>query len=170
MSHSTLRGGLALALTLALGACAKAPVPSTEQRPSDASMTALAALMKNQINPAFSKLMFLVFHGEELQEDPNAIRSEMQRFATMLRSGMGELAAWREPPTQSTEGREVFFTYSANVDKQTQALFEAIERRDTDSAEKQMQQIADTCNNCHHFFRLDIEDSVVPASGTASLR
>jgi hypothetical protein len=166
MSHSTLRGMFALALTLALGACAKAPVAATEQRPSDASMTALAALMKNQINPAFSKLMFLVFHGDELQEDPNAIRSEMQRFATMLRFGMAELAAWRELPTQSTEGREVFFTYSANVDKQTQSLFEAIERRDTATAEKQMQQIADTCNNCHHFFRLDIEDSVVPASGT----
>lgn len=166
MSHSTPRGTFALALTftLALGACAKPPVPATEQRPSDASMTALAALMKNQINPAFSKLMFLVFHGEELQEDPNAIRSEMQRFATMLRSGMGELAAWREPPTQSTEGREVFFTFSANVDKQTQSLFEAIERQDTGTAEKQMREIADTCNNCHHFFRLEIEDSVVPAS------
>lgn len=163
MSHSILARAM-FALTIA--ACAKAPVAATEQRPSDASMTALAALMKNQINPAFSKLMFLVFHGEELQEDPNAIRSEMQRFATILRSGMGELAAWREPPTQSTEGREVFFTFSANVDKQTQSLFEAIERRDTSTAEQHMKDIADTCNNCHHFFRLDIEDSVVPASGT----
>ena len=164
MSHSSLRGMVALALTLT--ACAKSPVPATEQRPSDASMTALAALMKNQINPAFSKLMFLVFHGEDLQEDPNAIRSEMQRFATILRSGINELATWREPPTQSTEGREVFFTFSSNVDKQTQSLFEAIERRDAGTAEQQMKEIADTCNNCHHFFRLDIEDSVVPASGT----
>jgi cytochrome c556 len=164
MSHSTTCTRALIALLLA--ACTKAPIPATEQRPSDASMTALAALMKNQINPAFSKLMFLVFHGEELQEDPNAIRIEMQRFATVLRSGMGELAAWREPPTQTTEGREVFFTYSQNVDKQTQSLFDAIERRDGGAAEKQMQEIADTCNNCHHFFRLDIEDSVVPQSGT----
>lgn len=166
MSHATLAR---LSLALVLAGCPKAPSPMTEQtRPSDASMTALAALMKNQINPAFSKLMFLVFHGEELQEDPTAIRMEMQRFATVLRQGMGELAAWREPPTQSTEGKEVFFTYSANVDKQTQTLFDAIERRDAVVAEKQMQEIADTCNNCHHFFRLDIEDSVVPASGTAT--
>ena len=167
MSHSILaRAMFALVLT----ACAKAPVPATEQRPSDASMTALAALMKNQINPAFSKLMFLVFHGQDLQEDQNAIRSEMQRFATILRSGMGELAVWREPPTQSTEGREVFFTFSANVDKQTQTLLEAIERRDNATAEQQMKDIADTCNNCHHFFRLDIEDSVVPSTTASALR
>lgn len=167
MSHSILARGM---FALALAACAKAPLPPTEQRPSDASMTALAALMKNQINPAFSKLMFLVFHGQELQEDQNAIRSEMQRFATMLRSGMGELAMWREPPTQSTEGREVFFTFSANVDKQTQTLLEAIERRDSAAAEQQMKDIADTCNNCHHFFRLDIEDSVVPSTTASALR
>ena len=167
MSHSILVRGI---LALVLAGCAKPPVPVTDQRPSDASMTALAALMKNQINPAFSKLMFLVFHGQELQEDQAAVRSEMQRFATILRSGMGELAMWREPPTQSTEGREVFFTFSANVDKQTQTLLEAIERRDNAAAEQQMKDIADTCNNCHHFFRLDIEDSVVPESTASALR
>ena len=64
----------------------------------------------------------------------------------------------------------MFFTFSANVDKQTQTLFEAIERRDGAAAEVQMKEIADTCNNCHHFFRLDIEDSVVPTSASAALR
>lgn len=145
-----------------LAACPKAPVPSSD-RPPDAGMAALAALMKNQINPAFSKLTFLVFHGDELQEDPNAVRAEMQRAATTLRGSIGELRDWPELQTQSNEGRDVFNTFAMNVDRQAQKLVDAIASRDADTAANQMQDIADTCNNCHHFFRLRIEDSVVPA-------
>lgn len=159
----TLRGVLC---ALVLSACAKPAVPSTSQdRPSDAAMAALAALMKNQINPAFSKLTFLVFHGEEMQEDPNTVRIEMQRAATILRGSLGELRDWREPPTQSAEGKDVFYTYAVSVDRQAQTLLDAIDRRDGGATQTQMQDMADTCNNCHHFFRLDIEDSVVPGRG-----
>jgi hypothetical protein len=153
-----------VALALVHVACTKAPVPASDRAP-DAGMAALAALMKNQINPAFSKLTFLVFHGDELQEDPNAVRMEMQRAATTLRGSISQLREWPEvSSSQSPEGREVFYTYAASVDRQTQRLFEAIEKRDNDTAATQMQDIADTCNNCHHFFRLKLEDSVVPAS------
>jgi cytochrome c556 len=158
VNHSTTRRAL---VALVLAACTKSQVPATDPAP-DAGMAALAALMKNQINPAFSKLMFLVFHEEDLQEEPTAVRAEMQRYAQLLRTSIGELREWKEPPTQSAEGREVFYTFSANVDRQAQQLFAAVERRDRASAEAQMQEIADTCNNCHHFFRLKIEDSVVP--------
>lgn len=161
MSRFTTSRRVALALVLSCVACTKAPAPPTEKR-SDAGMAALAALMKNQINPAFSKLTFLVFHAEELQEDPNAVRAELQRFATMLRGSILELRDWKELPTQSREGRDVFYTYAASVDRQAQTLFDAIQRKDNDTAVAQMQDIADTCNNCHHFFRLEIEDSVVP--------
>jgi cytochrome c556 len=150
------------ALMLALAACTKAPIPTTEKPASDASMAALAALMKNQINPAFSKLTFLVFHQDELKEDPNALRAELDRTATLLRTSIGELRTWKEPPTESREGRDVFYTYAASVDTQAQQLFDAIQRRDGATTTTQMQDMADTCNNCHHFFRLKIEDSVVP--------
>jgi hypothetical protein len=150
----------AAALAL-LAACTKAPIPPPDRAP-DAQFTALTALMKNDINPAFSKLTFLVFHGDDLQEDPNAVRSEMQRAAMVLRGSIGRLRDWSEPPTQSQEGKEVFYTYAVSVDHQAQALFDAIERRDNTTATTQMQDMADTCNNCHHFFRLKIEDSVVP--------
>lgn len=160
MSRPTARrAGLALVLFVA---CPKAPVPSSADRPSDAAMAALAALMKNQVNPAFSKLTFLVFHGEEMQEDPNTVRLEMQRAATILRGSLGQLRDWREPPTQSTEGKDVFYTYAMSVDRQAETLLDAIQRRDGATTVTQMQDMADTCNNCHHFFRLDIEDSVVP--------
>jgi hypothetical protein len=151
-----------IALALALAACTKAPIPQTTEKPSDAGMAALAALMKNQINPAFSKLTFLVFHANELQEDPNAVRAELERSAALLRVSIAELRGWREPISGSNEGRDVFFTYAANVDQQAQTLFEAVQNRDGAAAAKQMQDMADTCNNCHHFFRLKIEDSVVP--------
>ena len=152
-------------ITLVLvAACTKNPAPpTTAERAPDAGMAALAALMKNHINPAFSKLTFLVFHGEEMQEDPNAVRAEMQRTATALRGSIGKLRDWPELPAQSPQGREVFYTYAVNVERQAQELFAAIERRDNDMAATQMSDIADTCNNCHHFFRLKIEDSVVPA-------
>jgi hypothetical protein len=149
-------------LAVFLVACAKSPMPPSDKTP-DAGMAALAALMKNQINPAFSKLMFLVFHEDELQEEPNAVRAEQQRFARLLRTSIGELREWKELSTQTPEGREVFYTFASNVDRQTQQLFDAIERRDRATAEAHMQDIADTCNNCHHFFRLKIEDSVVPS-------
>ncbi len=160
MSHRIL---LAALLVVCVGACPKQPVPDSAKTP-DAGMAALAALMKNQINPAFSKLTFLVFHGDELQEDPNAVRAEMARAAGTLRTSIGELRDWRElSMMQSMEGREVFNTYAGSVDRQAQKLVDAIAARDNDTAAAQMQDIADTCNNCHHFFRLRIEDSVVPA-------
>jgi hypothetical protein len=163
MSRQILSRALLAVVVSSLGACPKAPVPASD-RPPDAGMAALAALMKNQINPAFSKLTFLVFHGDELQEDPNAVRAEMQRAATTLRTSIGELRDWRElSMMQSIEGRDVFNTYAASVDRQAQKLVDAIAVRDNDTAATQMQDIADTCNNCHHFFRLRIEDSVVPA-------
>jgi hypothetical protein len=153
-----------IALALALTACPK-PAPQTAAPGDTPGVTALAILMKNRINPAFSKLTFLVFHGDELQEDPNAVRMELQRTANLLKGSVGELKEWREPPTDSTEGREVFYTYTANVDQQARQLFDAIERHDAAAAQTQMQDLADTCNNCHHFFRLKVEDSVVPGRG-----
>lgn len=151
-------------LALVLTACPKAPFPASD-RPSDAGMAALAALMKNQINPTFSRLTFLVFHGTELQEDPSAVRLEMQRAATQLRGSVSELRDWRELPAQSSEGRDVFNTFATSVDRQAQTLFDAVQRGDVATTEAQMQDMADTCNNCHHFFRLKIEDSVVPGRG-----
>jgi len=150
-----------LAITLLLAACAKAPLPPMAP-PPDASMTALAQLMKNEINPSFSKVTFLVFHGDEIQEDPTTVRAEIQRAASTLRFSIQQLRDWPDLPTQTTEGRDVFYTFAASVDRQAQHLFDAVQHRDNATAATQVQDMADTCNNCHHFFRLKIEDSVVP--------
>jgi hypothetical protein len=124
-------------------------------------MAELGLLMKNEINPAFSKLTFLVFHGEEMEEDPVKLRTEMTRHGETLLNSLARLRGWPQPPTVTEEGREVFFTYALSVDKSAQQLLDAIGRSDNATAAKQLESIAKACNNCHHFFRLDIEDSVV---------
>jgi len=126
--------------------------------------TELGLLMKNDINPAFSKLTFLVFHAEEMEEDPNAVRTELTTAATVLRTSIARLREWKQPPTQTVQARDVFFTYAMAVEQSTTRLADAITRNDNGAAVAEMHQIAKTCNSCHHFFRLDIEDSVMPPS------
>jgi hypothetical protein len=145
---------------LAIAACTKQNTPSGGS--TDARITQLTLLMKNDINPAFSKLTFLVFHGDSMQEEPQRLRSELSTSATLLRSAMGQLRTWKEPPTSTEQGRDVFYTYANSVDESAQRLLDAIARNDTNTAARHMKQIANTCNSCHHFFRLTIEDSVVP--------
>jgi hypothetical protein len=160
-----------VALPFVIGGCTKQNTPpGNSGMTDDARITALTLLMKNDINPAFSKLTFLVFHGATMQEDPQKLRIEMLNAATMLRRSMGQLRTWSEPPTGTDQGREVFYTFADSVDVSTQRLVEAIQRNDGNGAARQMEQIADTCNNCHHFFRLKIEDSVVPDSRSVMLQ
>src|SRR5690242_1627843 len=70
----------ALATRLVLGCflfagCAK-PSPAAPGGASIHKLEALGALMKNEINPAFSKLSFLLAHADAMDEDPRAVRAE----------------------------------------------------------------------------------------------
>jgi hypothetical protein len=151
----------AIAAIPLLVACPKQNTPPSGNPPMDA-LTALGLLMKNDINPAFSKLTFLVFHGDSMDEEPDKLKTEMANAAAVLRTSIAQLRTWKEPPTQSVQGREVFYTYATSVDASTKRLADALDRNDNGEAARQMKQISDTCNSCHHFFRLKIEDSVVP--------
>lgn len=151
-------------LLLALGACG-APAPSAT---SDATRTSrkqepLGRLMKEQVNPSFSRLTFLVFHGEDM-DDPDAVQAELVRAANVLQGAMAKLHAWPTPPTITDEGRDVFYAYAASVDRASQRLVQSIAARDSDALPAHLESIARTCNDCHHFFRLDIKDSVVGPS------
>jgi len=152
-----------IAILLLAVACAKPPAPgSGGQRIR--KLEALGLLMKNEINPSFSKVVFLLTHGETIAEDPKAVREELKQNVTTLRGAIGRLRAWTEPPTETTEGRDVFLTFAASVDQSTAKLVDAIDRGDGATATTALEKIADACNNCHHFFRLDIEDSKVTRS------
>jgi hypothetical protein len=119
--------------------------------------------MKTEINPTFSKLIVLVFHGDTLDMEADAVAAELQRTAAVLQGAVARLREWSQPPTESREGREVFYTYAKSVDSATQRLVAAAAQKDNDAAAAQLEQIAGTCNNCHHFFRLRLRDSVVPS-------
>jgi hypothetical protein len=151
-----------IASALLLGCGAKPPVAAN---PNDGvtirKLEALGALMKNEINPAFSKLTFLLAHAEAIAEDPQSVRGELSTAGTNLRAAIGKLREWHDPPTVSDQGRDVFLAYAANIDGMTTRLIESIGRDDRPKALGQLEEIADTCNNCHHFFRLKVEDSVV---------
>ena len=153
---------LALGITIVVAGCTKQNTPASSGTTDDAQITALTMLMKNEINPAFSKLTILVFHGDDMQEDPRKVRGELSNAAKVLQSAIGQLRTWTQPPTSTDQGRDVFYTYASSVDASAQRLLDAVRQNDNATAAKQMKQIADTCNNCHHFFRLTIDDSVVP--------
>jgi len=151
------------AVLLGLAACGTPAAKQPTTKPLIATMAELGVLMKNEINPAFSRLTFLMFHGGDVETDEAVLKAELERHASSLRRGMARLRAWGRVPAQTEEGRQVFFTYADSVDKSTERLVDSIRKGEQFSAATQLAQIADTCNNCHHFFRLDIEDSVVPA-------
>ena len=143
-----------------LGACAPA---SPAADPGAAKVTALGLLMKNEVNATFSRLIVLAFHGDTLDIDEPTLKAELRRSAAVLQRAMARVLAWHEPPTRSPEGREVFYTYAHSVHRATKRLVAAIEDDDDDGTAAQLEQIATTCNNCHHFFRLRLRDSVVPS-------
>ncbi len=147
------------ALALLVGCSAPAAPPRTVT-PTIGSSKELQALMKEQVNPTFSKLTFLAFHAEEM-EDTVSARRQMAEQATRLSSAFARLRDFRTPPTQTPEGREVFFAYAQAVDGYAQKLVGAVATNAEADVQKHLESISKTCNDCHHFFRLDIEDSVV---------
>ncbi len=144
-----------LLVCLLLGCPKPAPEP---QKPK--TQTELGRLMKQQVNAPFSKLTFLVFHGED-QEDAAAVKTALQSHVAVLRNAISKLLVWQHPPTESAEGKEVFFTYVSSIDKTAQQLEREIASDDMPAAARSLDKIAQVCNSCHHFFRLDIKDSVV---------
>lgn len=125
-----------------------------------AKQAELGLLMKDQINPAFSKLSFLIFQGDDTGEDRAAVKAELTTLVSGFRQAIGRLRVWEHPPTESNEGKDVFLTYANSIDKTAAELELAIDRDDDHAAARSLEQIAKTCNSCHHFFRLEIKDSV----------
>jgi cytochrome c553 len=146
-------------LVSCVGACSQEPAP---EAPPTNQVTPLNRLMKGEVNPTFSRLIVLVFHSDNLDMNPEVLKVERQRAALILKRAVARLREWSDPPTQSPEGREVFYTYANSVDRAAQRLVAAVERDDNAAAAGELEQIATTCNNCHHFFRLRIKDSVIP--------
>ena len=72
--------------------------------------------------PEYSDDMNLVFHAladgtrramvERLTRGPASVSQLAETFAMALQSAVARLREWNNPPTESREGREVFYTYA----------------------------------------------------------
>lgn len=142
--------------------------PGTEPKSTILPQAELGALMKNDLNPPFSKLTFLVFHGKDAAEDPATVRAEMQRSIAALRASIARLRTWQNPPVTSEEGKDVFYTFASSLEASSMRFEKALGTNDTTTASSALSQIAKTCNNCHHFFRLNLKDSD-EGPGTAAI-
>jgi hypothetical protein len=151
-----------------LAGVAACPKPAADEPtaadtgPTIAKVEALGKLMKEQVNPAFSRLAFLLFHGGTIDAEPAAMRADLVAAAQALSGAIGQLRVWTHVPAQTEQGKEVFFTYATAVGAMTDELAVAITTGDDVGAKAKLTRIADTCDRCHHFFRLEVEDSVIP--------
>lgn len=116
----------------------------------------LNEIMKNEVNQPFSALMFLVFHSAESDPDGELDFAEIEAPVTTLRTGIAKVRAMVNPPVQTAEAREVFLTYVDSLVRDSESLGQALAGKDRPRMEKVLQKITQTCNDCHHFFRLKV--------------
>lgn len=99
--------------------------------------------MREAVNVPFS---FVQIEAATEQRDVR-----VHRAATVLRAAAQDLIQWSDPPVASEEGREVFYAYAQNLEFHSARLEDAAAHRE-DSAES-VEQIRQTCNHCHRYFR-----------------
>jgi hypothetical protein len=114
----------------------------------------LDRIMKDEVNQPYSALVFGVFHG-----DNGIDYSAITIPAEALRAGIAKARDIADPPAATNEGRSVFFTYLDSLAHDAGRLQGAIVQRDQPSMEAALNRLGKTCNNCHHFFRLEIRDA-----------
>lgn len=142
-----------MSLLLGCGGAAE-PAPVSGAAAGSGGPTELNFIMKNLVNKPFSKLTFFVFHSGG---DYNF--TEIEKVTREFQEGVARVRAYPTPPVQTEEGRQVFATFLENLDKDGGRLAEAIKVRNGKSMESLVGKLSRTCNNCHHFFRLDIADT-----------
>ena len=110
--------------------------------------------MKDEVNQPYSALVFGVFHSEN-GIDYVAISTPLEA----LRSGIAKVRDIADPPVETNEARSVFFTYLDSLAHDADKFRGAVARHDQPGMEASLLRLGKTCNNCHHFFRLEIQDT-----------
>lgn len=115
----------------------------------------LNRIMKHEVNQPYSALVFGVFHSEN-EIDDATIATPLEA----LRSGIAKVREIVDPPVETNEARSVFFTYLDTLAHDTEKFRNAVTRHDQPSMEAALLKLGKTCNSCHHFFRLEIQDTL----------
>lgn len=79
--------------------------------------------------------------------------TRVHKAATFLHDAARDLADWARPPAQTAEAREVFYTYAQHLAYHAARLEDAAAQHETQLAAATVEDIRQTCNDCHHFFR-----------------
>ncbi len=156
MGQSSLYWSRCLIVALTSACSAPAQKPTAPQTAAAGSaQSPLDKLMRERMNKVFSQLIFQVFHAEG---DPDFTALTQQ--AVELR---GTVDRVRHLPTPavvtSDEAREVFYTYNDALQRDSDKFSVAVDHHDVDSMKSLLTKIGQTCNQCHHFFRLKIDDA-----------
>lgn len=114
--------------------------------------TELGVFMKTELNPPFSKLSFLLFHGDDGGDvDPAALPAA----ASELALASEKLGQWKDAPGDSEQGKLVFYEYAEALKSDADSLAGAITSKDKAGAIKVFESLRKKCDSCHHFFRFD---------------
>ena len=122
--------------------------PTTQLATSEPPMVRPAGLgrfMRESVNVPFSFVMI---------ETATARRERrVHRAASMLHDAARDLVDWSDPPVESDEGRAVFYAYAEHLEYNVGRLEHAAARREVELAVESVEDIRQTCNDCHRFFR-----------------
>ena len=105
----------------------------------------LARFMREEVNVPFA---FMMLEGATA---PRALR--VHKAAVVLRSAARDLVRWSDPPDVSDEGRKVFYAYAETLEFHVARLEDAVAQHEVAIAADTVEEIRQTCNHCHRFFR-----------------
>lgn len=145
-----------LAGVLSCSGAVERPAPARD--PS--KTTELGIFMKTRINPAFSKISFLLFHDEDSEGDVDP--AALPASANDLSRAAEQLGKWPELPGESEQSKLVFHEYADSLKADAVKLVEALRGKQMDNARKVFESLHRKCDACHHFFRYD-QGSVMDA-------
>lgn len=125
------------------------PTQETVQSPGNTDPSPdIGVFMKTHINPPFSKLSFLLYQKQGAPGSEGLIST-----ANELSRAAAELGDWSELPTDSAQGRQVFYEYAAALRSEASSLVGALSANRRDAAIKVFEELRKKCDSCHHFFR-----------------
>ncbi|MCE9580196.1 MAG: hypothetical protein K8W52_44175 [Deltaproteobacteria bacterium] len=117
--------------------------------------------MKNEVNQPFSALSFAVYFARDGEPESGAEPPypDIAQPAAALRAGLSKVRFLADVPAPTPEARDVFAAYIDGLLHDSDALSDAIANRDRPGTVALLTKIAATCNDCHHFFRLAVDDT-----------
>ena len=139
----TRMSNLSIIAIAALAGCA-APATASGGPATVLKAPSLARFMRESLNVPFSFAMMAT-----ASQRPHRV----VKAASLLGDAAHHLADWADPPRVSPQGREVFYAYAANLGHHVRRLEFATQHRDAEATADSLEQIRQTCNRCHNFFR-----------------